>query len=164
MDRGYFGPTDRKNGYMGMFDNGFPPVAAAVANASLDMAAPHSPDVKSPMGVFECARRSWSSVMVLPYVYGNFAWTGMDYKVRPRDYFNYFAFRSAVSCSPKKPPPKKLPARTESNVAGSGPCSATVSKVVNTVASWSWSAELPAVYAVFLCSFFFFFFFLLFPP
>lgn len=80
MDRGYFGPTDRKNGYMGMFDNGFPPVAAAVANASLDMTEPHSPDAERPMGVFECARRSWSSVMALPYVYGNFAWTGMDYK------------------------------------------------------------------------------------
>ena len=65
----------------GMFDNGFPPVVPT--DASMDVAAQPLPDTDGRMGVFECARRSWSSVMALPYVYGNFAWTGMDYKVNP---------------------------------------------------------------------------------
>lgn len=64
-----------------MFDNGFPPVVPT--DASMDVAAQPLPDTDGRMGVFECARRSWSSVMALPYVYGNFAWTGMDYKVNP---------------------------------------------------------------------------------
>lgn len=33
-----------------------------------------------PEGVFDCMRNSWKPVATAEYVYGNFAWTGFDYK------------------------------------------------------------------------------------
>lgn len=65
-DRGYFGPTDPAHGYISMFAEHFPPFSTV------------PPD--NTTGVFACMQRSWQAVVALPYVYGNFAWTGYDYK------------------------------------------------------------------------------------
>eukprot|EP00041_Stephanoeca_diplocostata_P034010 m.1140353 g.1140353 ORF g.1140353 m.1140353 type:complete len:917 (+) comp24445_c0_seq4:86-2836(+) len=79
-DRGYYGPTNRAKGYISMYSEQFPPFAARSHNVMSTLPPRMSPAPNNTTGLFACVERSWKAVVSLPYVYGNFAWTGYDYK------------------------------------------------------------------------------------
>lgn len=60
-DRGDFGPMNQTQGHVGPY-----------------IKKPWNKD--SPGDLFECIERSWIDVANTEFVYGNFAWTGYDYK------------------------------------------------------------------------------------